>query len=157
MNGDKAAKWARTKAQKLYRRHQQKRWRIDYIQRLKVEGRCTSCHKKSSKAETGHTLCLPCLQLRRVKHFELKVEVLKQYGGPRCICCGVTELKFLTLDHVNDDGNAHRKSLGMQAVGGGYYAWLKRNGFPDEIELQVLCWNCQWGKRLGGCPHGPQS
>jgi hypothetical protein len=73
------------------------------------------------------------------------------YGG-QCRCCGETELSFLSIDHINGGGRSHRKSLGLTA-GQSFYFWLKENGFPKD-EFQVLCMNCQWGKRMHGiCPH----
>lgn len=78
------------------------------------------------------------------------------YGGYICACCGEREPKFLTLDHVNNDGAEHRRLIGSGSknVGGKKtYAWLIANGFP--LGFQVLCMNCNWGKaRNGGvCPH----
>lgn len=63
---------------------------------------------------------------------------------------------FLTLDHIDNDGGEFRKKeLGRRTAAGIHtYRWLKRNGYPDGI--QVLCMNCQHGKRMNGgvCPHG---
>lgn len=44
----------------------------------------------------------------RLSHYrdlrqELKREVLKVYGGV-CSCCGENRIEFLTIDHVNNDG-----------------------------------------------------
>lgn len=87
----------------------------------------------------------------------LRDEVVAAYGG-KCACCGETEPRFLSIDHVNNDGAAHRRSLGAtkrNGEGGGSatLAWIKKNGFPSGF--QVLCMNCNMGKfRNGGtCPH----
>lgn len=92
----------------------------------------------------------------REKMQRVKAAVFTYYGGYRCACCGETEVLFLTLDHVNNDGAEFRRMIvGDQARGGGQitYYWLFRNGFPDGY--QVLCANCQHGKRMnkGVCPH----
>ncbi len=73
------------------------------------------------------------------------------YGGYRCACCGETEPKFLTLDHIFNDGNAHRKS--MRNRGAGIYKWLRDHKYPAGF--QILCMNCNHGKALnkGVCPH----
>lgn len=87
----------------------------------------------------------------------VKDEAFERYGGYVCACCGETEKSFLTLDHINDDGAEFRKGItkGRKNTGGGQvtYRWLRRHGYPDG--LQVLCHNCQWGKRMnkGVCPH----
>jgi hypothetical protein len=77
----------------------------------------------------------------------VKAEVIEHYGG-KCACCGVVDLVFLAIDHVNGGGNAHRKE-----VGAGYrmYRWLKVNGYPDGY--RVLCHNCNFAEHNGGCPH----
>jgi predicted restriction endonuclease len=77
----------------------------------------------------------------------VRQEVLRVYGG-RCVCCGEREDAFLSMDHVNDNGASHRK-----AIGNNIYSWLLNRGCPRE-EYQILCMNCQWGKRKHGiCPH----
>lgn len=38
----------------------------------------------------------------------------------------------------------------------GFYRWIKKNGFPDSV--QVLCWNCNCAKGIYGyCPHSTQA
>ena len=85
-------------------------------------------------------------------HRALKLEVYMAYGGVRCSCCGETGEKFLTLDHVNEDGWGHRKALRTNSTVA-VYNWAKKNSFPPG--LQVLCYNCNFAKaRNGGvCPH----
>ena len=61
---------------------------------------------------------------------------------------------FLTLDHVHNDGAAHRRALGKRGIGGAaMYRILKNQGFPPGF--QILCFNCNWGKHHNGgvCPH----
>lgn len=84
----------------------------------------------------------------------IKEAVFAAYGGFVCACCGEKERAFLTLDHVDNDGAKHRlKVTGRRnAAGFQMYAWLVRNNFPAGF--QVLCMNCNWGKRTTGvCPH----
>lgn len=89
---------------------------------------------------------------------KLKREVMDAYGGC-CSCCGETELVFLTIDHVNDDGAEHRRAMAAERgheysqAGARTYRWLRRNGFPRGF--QVLCANCNCGKQWnqGICPH----
>jgi len=70
-------------------------------------------------------------------------------GNPTCNCCGEDIIQFLEIDHINGDGNKHRKELGYDRIEG----WLIRNNFPEGF--QVLCCNCNKGKQLNGgkCPH----
>lgn len=76
--------------------------------------------------------------------------VLSAYGGA-CACCGESERKFLTLDHVDGDGAHHRRAVGVM-TGIETWAWAMDNGFPNS--LQLLCWNCNSAKgAYGTCPH----
>lgn len=81
----------------------------------------------------------------------LKEAAYAAYGGYRCSCCGETVRAFLTLDHVNNDGAAHRRAERKHSSH--IYRWARDNGYPKS--LQVLCMNCNWGKRTnnGICPH----
>lgn len=74
------------------------------------------------------------------------------YGGYKCACCGETEPLFLSIDHINNDGARHRREHNLK-TGEQLYRWLIRNKYPKGF--QVLCMNCQWGKRnnKGVCPH----
>ncbi len=82
-----------------------------------------------------------------------KVEVLRRYSSevPTCACCGESIIEFLCIDHINGNGNAHRKEIGLSR-GQKMYRWLKQNNYPTGF--QVLCWNCNTAKGLyGQCPH----
>lgn len=84
--------------------------------------------------------------------FKQRLSALLQYsdGHPKCKCCGVEQLEFLGLDHIDGGGNAHRKEV--KRNGNSFYNWLKRNNYPTG--LQVLCHNCNMAKGFyGRCPH----
>ncbi len=91
----------------------------------------------------------------------IRLECLQVYSGletPECRCCGETMLEFLHLDHVNGGGKADREAKeqkhgkGISATG--FFYALKKAGFPQDPPLQVLCANCNLGKRCGKyCPH----
>jgi hypothetical protein len=85
---------------------------------------------------------------------KLRDDVFQAYGG-KCVCCGETERLFLTIDHIDGNGNKHRKeTLGsFNRAGITTYAWLRQNGYPKTF--QCLCQNCNVGKHRnkGICPH----
>ena len=85
-------------------------------------------------------------------YYRLQDEALRAYGGYKCACCGTTIREFLTIDHIENDGNAHRKAIGFN-YGASFYRWLKQNNYPPGF--QVLCYNCNYGKHRnhGVCPH----
>lgn len=80
---------------------------------------------------------------------KLRLEVLAAYGNV-CACCGEGRIEFMTIDHINGDGAAHRREKGVGR--NGLYSWLKRNQWPSGF--RVLCWNCNESLgHYGYCPH----
>lgn len=80
---------------------------------------------------------------------------LQHYGGkvPRCKCCKEKIVQFLAIDHINGEGNRHRREVLRR---GEIYYWLIKNNFPKGF--QILCHNCNMAKGLyGKCPHNKRS
>lgn len=78
----------------------------------------------------------------------LRRAVMAGYGS-RCACCGESDFRFLTLDHVNGDGAQHRRKsrFCMSA-----YTEAKKENYPSRFQL--LCFNCNCAKGTAGmCPH----
>lgn len=91
-----------------------------------------------------------CLERTKRRHRELKAIVVAHYGGA-CKCCGEHRIEFLTIDHINRDGPAHRRAL-AKGNGDRFYGALIKHGFPETVRL--FCMNCNWGTRYGKtCPH----
>ena len=127
--------------------------------------KCVKCSTR--KPKRGCISCGHCIKrdfrnykarqadYQRVREISFKAKwkepVYQAYGGYRCNCCGQEGEKFLTIDHVNNDGTEHRKEIGKSSWH--LFKWLTRNNFPPGF--QVLCWNCNMGKRVnrGTCPH----
>lgn len=77
-----------------------------------------------------------------------RIEILSHYSHksfPLCKGCNLAELAVLTIDHINDNGSEERRMGLSPGVQG--YLQLRKSGYPKGY--QVLCWNCQWRKRLG--------
>ncbi len=82
---------------------------------------------------------------------DMRTRIIETLGSA-CQCCGVTEPVFLTIDHVQNDGN---KVRGMQRHL--LYKMILDEGCPPE-RYQILCWNCNSAKHLlGACPHMRES
>ena len=89
----------------------------------------------------------------KIRYQELRAETFNAYGGPLCACCGESTWKFLSIDHINNDG-AKRRRLNLEPGSGlTLMLWLKRNNWPAGY--QILCFQCNFGKRVNGgiCPH----
>jgi len=71
-----------------------------------------------------------------------KLLVITHYGNGKaqCVKCGFTDIRALTLDHIDYCGANHRGKKGQVL-----YSFLLRNNYPDGF--QTLCMNCQWIKR----------
>lgn len=130
-------------------------------QQWKAQGLCQRCGKNQT---TGYR-CEECQSKRReakrdwasVKKYNSKakarrrLKVIKHYsnGDNKCVCCGEPNIRFLTIDHCNNDGGIHRKTIGARRI----YQWLINHNFPPGY--QILCWNCNCGRAMNGgiCPH----
>ncbi len=80
---------------------------------------------------------------------KLKLETFTYYcnGEPICKNCSEKEIDILTVDHIDGNGNTHRKEIGLDCKGGyNFYRWLKKNQYPEGF--QILCYNCQFRKRM---------
>lgn len=130
-----------------------------------------------SKSDGRHSVCIACTLTARRAYYrdnrekvrarnrsywethkaefrqnarKIKLEVIAAYGG-ECACCGETAPEFLTIDHIDGGGKAHRRELA--GYGRAIYRWLKAQGFPQD-GFQLLCWNCNCAKGFyGTCPH----
>jgi hypothetical protein len=82
----------------------------------------------------------------------VRAETFAVYGGS-CYCCGEDHPTLLTIDHVDDNGAEHRRSLPSSSTGHRFYRWLRRQGWPEGY--QVACFNCNTGRHINGgiCPH----
>lgn len=140
--------------------------RRQYERRV-VEGLCRSCgvKSKSRKPKPGMRLCNHCLKNSREYYYrdrkknlsanqryreKLRAEVFEAYGGTVCACCGDNHPEFMTIDHINGDGAAHRREIGKSTYK--LLLWLKKSGFPPGF--RILCMNCNFSYGMKGyCPH----
>jgi hypothetical protein len=71
--------------------------------------------------------------------------VIDHYGG-FCAQCKEDRIERLTMDHKNNDGAEQRRKYGYK-TGVRCYRWLIKKNFPNNLGLQVLCFNCNCSKR----------
>ena len=109
---------------------------------------CNECALKHSKRQSNFSTKRKdrtALYRRKIRQ-----KAIEKYGGVcNCPGCNVTELLFLTIDHINGNGSEDRKT----SVGTSWYMKLIRE--PKRDDLQVLCYNCNNGREICGgvCPH----
>jgi hypothetical protein len=126
----------------------------DSRRRAKWWAECTKCFNRKTVDQhawgkhVSRCACQRLLMPRLYRDAERKCKVLTHYGpnqSLRCCWegCTVEDIDMLSLDHINNDGNVHRKSAG-DAIGRGLYKWIIRNGYPAGF--QTLCMNHQFKK-----------
>jgi hypothetical protein len=94
---------------------------------------------KHAQAKSGICQCIKCRREAARQSLErLKIKTFAQYGGA-CVCCGISDIDVLTIDHIDQQGAAHKRALKL-ASGGNTYRWLRDNGYPEGFRL--LCFNC---------------
>lgn len=84
----------------------------------------------------------------------LKQEIFNHYGNA-CYCCGLDDPRFLTVEHLSNDGHVSRYANGKRKSGSSMYREIIDAGFPEDIAL--ACYNCNCARahigRGGICPH----
>jgi hypothetical protein len=114
----------------------------DRYNRLKAAGLCTTCGVLP--ATPTCIRCESCISKQKVydlaRHWRNRIEVLTHYGG-RCAVCGISNLQYLTIDHIDGNGADHREEVmgNRKTAGWNFYRWLKLNNYPPGF--QVLCYN----------------
>jgi hypothetical protein len=88
----------------------------------------------------------------RERHYRNKIMCLSFYSKentPACSAsgCQVVDPDMLTIDHIENNGAAHRKEIhGGNKAGHNTYQWLIKNDFPSGF--QTLCFNHNYKKAI---------
>lgn len=77
----------------------------------------------------------------RISYYQMQKAVALDHYGNECECCGDGDPDILTIDHIDGNGAAHRKTIPASQI----CSWLIRNNFPPGF--RVLCFNCNWRSR----------
>lgn len=139
---------------RLKRRSATNRWKA------RKEGLCLSCYQPLGERLGKAKYCSPCALKNSKRQVERRkvnqAACFAAYGGAICACCEESHPAFLTLDHIDGNGNVHRRAMfgkTKNAGSGAMYHALAKAGFPKGF--QVLCYNCNCGRHRNGgvCPH----
>ena len=127
--------------------------------KLISEGLCVRCNKRPPVA--GAHYCVPCRQRQNASATKVNAEckrIIYGFYGNACTCCGEMEPLFLSINHINNNGNQARQE--DKTGGTNFYRLLARKIQRNEAptDLQILCHNCNWGKHINGgiCPHAAE-
>lgn len=109
---------------------------------------CRKRYRRQNREKIKHQQKVRDMRRRE----RLRKLVLEHYGGnpPKCACCGETEIRFLTVDHIDPTYKPDSKGKRKR---GANYSWIVKNNFPEGF--QILCFNCNCGRHHNGgvCPH----
>lgn len=110
---------------------------------------CNRCKKVLDNSKNN---CFDCIKKRKEYYLQysniIKTNIFNMYGKV-CNCCGLDDLSYMTIDHINGGGCKHIKD-----IGGNLYKWLNKQEKLDTF--QSLCYNCNCAKGVfGSCPHNP--
>lgn len=126
--------------------------RVKYLAQLKRRDK-----KKLKEAVRRYRQKPGIKEKENLKQVEYRAKLKKlifDYYGYNCACCGESTVYFLSIDHVNNDGNKDERRKDGRCLGGRmlYHKIIKEN-FPNKY--QILCMNCNFGKakNKGICPH----
>lgn len=94
-------------------------------------------------------LCYNCNCSKNVQYkdkyaLKNKKKVIEYYGS-YCTVCQEDRIERLTIDHKNNDGAQQRKKYNHH-TGSRFYRWLIKKNFPNDLGLQILCYNCNCSK-----------
>lgn len=121
----------------------------DY-RRMKGTEKCYLCYGAKPINAWACDKCRAKNNALRVKRTQrTRQAVIEKYGG-KCVCCGLSDWRFLTIDHINNDGaSEHGGGRGRPRS---FYSNLLK--IDRRVDLQVLCANCNCAKFwFGVCPH----
>lgn len=69
--------------------------------------------------------------------------------APKCSCCGYSDIRFLTIDHIEPQ----RSTKNERDLGQNLYHKIAC-GKKNLNGLQILCFNCNCAKKANAdCPH----
>lgn len=87
----------------------------------------------------------------------LKEQVF-QILGRECYCCKKSDVRFLTIDHIQNDGQSDRTKYGFWMNSRSFLQHVLAEGCPTD-RYRVACCNCNMAREKAGsgvvCPHHP--
>ncbi len=108
----------------------------------------------ASKAAWRHAHPAAAAELNKQYRLRIRREAIEAYGG-KCMRCPDRNPDHLEFDHANGGGNEHRDAIfgyGHSSPGGwNFLLWLKKQGYPQDLGIQLLCEDCH-DKKDGRVP-----
>lgn len=114
---------------------------------------CSRCGNDLELNRLSKKYCLKCSNAQTETCRQARKrnkEIVINYFGGKCLHCNISDIRVLTLDHVNGDGHLERKGKRTYAVAwyAKLYALIIKKKFDLLPTLQLLCYNCHAIKDL---------
>lgn len=115
------------------------------------------CRQCSQPTGRDAITCIPCKdkQVERMRHRRKFVKLaIVEFFGNKCVDCGETDIRCMTLDHINGDGAVDcaspNKKIKKRITSTQWYAQLlvKINKGETLDHLRLLCYNCHFKRDL---------
>ncbi len=112
-------------------------------ERRKTNEKCTNCGNRVPSI--GRLRCTYCAainaELKRKARREAVLHAISKLGGA-CEWCGETFWKFLTFDHINNDGRSNRgKHTSIPFI-------RRLAEDAPKYNIRLLCWNCNCARQF---------
>ena len=98
--------------------------------------------KNKARSDGLSGYCKVCMtEINGDRQQKQRAALILALGGPVCVRCEFDDVRALTIDHIHGGGSHHRReAVSMWAV--------YKHAFAHLDEYQVLCWNCNYIKRV---------
>ena len=123
-----------------------KQKRFEYNKRYRIKHRKSirTLSKKRQK-KIWHDNPKLAKQKQHQYNYATRKRTIISYGG-KCICCGETNIKFLSFHHIYGGGRKERLKLGSK-----FYSLLRKKFRKD---IKIMCYNCNLANGFYKiCPH----
>lgn len=115
---------------------------INLIEQYNISGLCKYCGCTGLPKHSR--VCKKCRSiLKSNNRIKRRLMMLNNYGNC-CMRCKTDNPEFLTIDHINNNGAEHRKSV---VAGKHMWLWIEQHNYPKD-NYQVLCFNCNYLKHF---------
>jgi len=124
------------------RKYRKSGWPIEEIKQ-KFQILCYNCNSAKVKRDYFD---LPYEEQSYGQRYRFKLWKEAFYFFGPCQICGCSNLKFLSIDHIHNDGAKKRKN--GEKVGAGLLSVFKKQGWPESLkeDYRLLCFNCNCNK-----------
>ena len=121
----------------------------DDYEKLRIRANINQLYNSVVDKNNYTVLCYNCYGLQFIKYKDKyllrdKQLVVNHYGN-QCLECTEDRIEILNVDYKNNNGAELRRQLSV-TTGADLYRWLISNNYPDNLGIQILCYNCQRAK-----------